>query len=154
LPDFAGLSFDHGDHDRFISVPKPHESSLTGSSLASINEHGFPTLLDRLSYLQTGPASPPIVVPPAQLLETPPNREPDSAHQHSIASPFVNLNTGVPTPQFPFPNSALRTAGDRRRSSLINEWTAPSDDPIHDTTDADDTDTDDDPDPAVPVPRN
>jgi hypothetical protein len=135
-------------------VPKPHESSLTGSSLTSINEHGFPTLLDRLSYLQTGPASPPIVVPPAQLLETPPNREPDSAHQHSIASPFVNLNTGVPTPQFPFPNSALRTSGDRRRSSLINEWTAPSDDPIHDTTDADDTDTDDDPDPAVPVPRN
>jgi hypothetical protein len=127
LPDFASISQTPTYmNDGTISVPKPHKSSIS-SSLSSIHEHGLPTLMDRLTYLQSGPPSPPIVIPSVRLLELPPNRNPDTANQQSIASPFVNLNTDSyicsPTSTFPFPLSARRTSRERRPSSLVNELT-------------------------------
>ena len=81
LPDFASVSqIPNYLNDGTTSVPKPHKSSIS-SSLSSINEHGLPTLMDRLTYLQSGPPSPPIVIPSARLLEIPPNRNPDTANQ-------------------------------------------------------------------------
>jgi hypothetical protein len=125
LPDFASISqMPNYMTDGTISVPKPHKSSIS-SSLSSIHENGVPSLMDRLTYLQSGPPSPPIVIPSARLLEIPPNRNPDTAHQHSIASPFVNLNAVSyaysPTSTFPFPLSGRQR--ERRSSSLANEIT-------------------------------
>jgi len=127
LPDFASISqMPNYLTDGTISVPKPHKSSIS-SSLSSIHENGVPSLMDRLTYLQTGPPSPPVVIPSARLLELPPNRNPD--HQHSIASPFVNLNLNSnaesysysPTSVYPFPLASRQRQ--RRSSSLANELT-------------------------------
>jgi len=123
LPDFASISrIPNYMADGTASVPKPHKPSIS-SSLSSIHEHGVPSFLDRLTYLQTGPPSPPIVIPSARLLELPPNRNPD--HKQSIASPFVNLNANAyaysPTLVYPSPLSTGQRQ--RRSSSLANELT-------------------------------
>jgi hypothetical protein len=123
LPDFASISrIPNYTNDGTVSVPKPHKPSIS-SSLSSIHENGVPSLMDRLTYLQTGPPSPPIVIPSARLLELPPNRNPD--HKQSIASPFVNLNANAysysPTSVYPFPLAARQR--ERRSSSLANELT-------------------------------
>ena len=125
LPDFTSINhMPTYMTDGTVSVPKPHKSSIS-SSLSSLHENGVPSLMDRLTYLQTGPPSPPIVIPSARLLEIPPNRNPDSAHQQSIASPFVNLNSGSyafsPTSKFAIDLSGRQRQ--RRTSSLVNELT-------------------------------
>jgi hypothetical protein len=123
LPDFALISqISNHMNDGTASVPKPHKPSIS-SSLSSIHENGVPSLMDRLTHLQTGPPSPPIVIPSARLLELPPNRNPE--HKQSIASPFVNLNANAyslsPNSVYPFPSATRQR--ERRSSSLSNELT-------------------------------
>ena len=115
-----------------------------------------PSPLRKMDHLFPIPSSPPIILPSAQLLELSPNIHPDANTQHSIASPFVNLNSS-PSPRSVKPgpvsyisplNSARRRdpAALRRGSNLSHQMNAldlddsRADDP---TYDADDDDTDD-----------
>lgn len=110
-----------GLHLTIDPKPQPHRLSISDISLSSIDEHPAISPIDHLDYLKSGPPSPPIIVPPADLLELPPNRDPDADHQHSIASPFVNLNVSS-SPNIAHTVTSRRSSGDRRRSSsLANE---------------------------------
>lgn len=112
-----------------IRSSRSSEMSTDGGSDSSDNQRHIPSPLDKLNYLQSIPASPPIVVPSAQLLEMPPNTIPAAASQHSIASPFVNLNSS-PSPRGAKPGplssisplvNARRQLANRRGSGLAHE---------------------------------
>ena len=81
-----------------IKIPSPSPASLSSSSSDNTPVSGKPSPLDNLDHLHNIPHSPQFIIPSAQLLELQPNRNPNDTAQHSIASPFVNLNLNPSPP--------------------------------------------------------
>ena len=149
-----------------IKIPSCNSSdSSTTSGSPGDTSFNAPSPLDKMDHLCSIPPSPPIVMPSAQLLELPPNFHPDAHCQHSIASPFVNLNSSAsPMSAKPGPVSAISPLVTthrrgrnfwRRGSNLAHEMNAID---LNDTYDPDeskydaDADTDDGHDALVPSP--
>ena len=136
-----------------IKIPSSMSTSSIGSTGSPSHGLHMPSPLDKLDHLQSIPASPPILVPCAQLLELAPNTRPDATTQHSIASPFVNLHSS-PSPRSaqpgpvssisPFLNARRRQLAARRGSTLARELDRLEidvDDAGHDADTVDDADS-------------
>lgn len=104
-----------------IKIPSPsHGSETSSSSDNNTPVSGKPSPLDNLDHLHNIPHSPQFIMPSAQLLELPPNRNPNDAAQHSIASPFVNLNLNPSPPSGkPGPMSLAFSGHPRYRHVLM-----------------------------------
>ena len=141
LPPSAELPLAKRSFNQTTMPSKPHNVKIPRAGLNLSGEPngspsyglrtGRPSPLDnKLAYLQSIPASPPIMIPSAQLLVMYPTPDSDEDVRHSIASSFVNLKLS-PSPPLakPEPVSAIsplligsrRTFSDRRASSLSNE---------------------------------
>ena len=112
----------HSPHH--IKIPSSNTSSggYLPSSSSSDKPH-VPSPLDKLGHLNSIPPSPP-VLDPAHLLELPPNTNPDTDIQHSIASPFVNLHSSSKPANHPSPrlSQRRRDIGPRSGSCLAREF--------------------------------
>ena len=119
------------NHSKSDSSPAPHHIKIPSSNSSSVgyppsssssDKSHMPSPLDKLGHLYSIPPSPP-VLDPAHLLGLPPNTNPDTNIQHSIASPFVNLHSSSTPMDHPSPrlSQRRRDACPRSGSCLARE---------------------------------